>query len=134
MSTLVKNFEKLTRPIIFDNVGGTCSATDIDFVFELYNRFLILGEIKEFTKDITIGQELVTTRIVNAWNKIPGNIGLVVFAQHDSEDKIIALKDCIVNKVFIEGKWKKMKTRINVKDFVQLFATKYDIKHLKQLN
>lgn len=134
MSTLVKNLEKLSRPIIFDNVGGVCTATDLDFVFELYNKFLILGEVKEYGKNITIGQELVTTRIVNAWNKVPGNVGIVVFAQHDSEDKAILLADCQIKKVFMNGVWKSMKTRITVKDFVQLFASRYDIQHLKSVN
>jgi len=130
--TLVRNLEKLSRPIIFDNVGGACTATDIDFVFELYSKFLILGEVKENHKQITVGQELVTTRIVNSWNKIPGNVGIVIFAHHSADDKQILLADCIINKIYINGKWKTMGTRITVKDFVQLFATKYDLKHLKQ--
>jgi hypothetical protein len=130
MKTLVKNLEKLKRPIIFDNVGGKCTATDMDFLFEFYNKFLICGEIKEKSKDITVGQKITLTRLVDCWNKVEGNIGIIIFAQHNPDNKIIMLADCIVNKVYINGKWKPIENT-TVSEFIQMFAEKYNIKHLK---
>lgn len=133
---LVRNLEKLTRPIIFNGLKSrTCSPTDMDWLLEYYGKFLLIGEVKELGKDITVGQSITTTRICDAWNKIPGNIGIVIFSQHNPEDKLIMLADSIINKVYISGKWVDMlKKNITVKEFLNKFADKYNISHMKGLN
>ena len=134
MSTLVKNFEKLSRPIIFDGLKSrTCSLTDIDGVLEYYNKYLILTEVKEAGKDITIGQKIVNTRIVDAWNKAgEDKVGVVILTHHNPTDSTIILANTTISKVYINGKWNDMsKKNINYKKFLQLFAQKYDISHMK---
>ena len=134
MSTLVKNFEKLSRPIIYDGLKSrTCSPSDVDAFMEFYNKYLILTEVKEEGKDITTGQKICLTRIADAWNKADKDkVGIVIVTHHPSTDSIIKLADTIISKVYIAGKWKDMsKKNINYKDFLQLFAEKYNISHLK---
>ena len=133
MSTLVKNFDKLSRPIIYDGLKSrTCSPSDVDVMLEFYDKFLILSEIKEFGKDITVGQDICLTRIANAWNKASKDkVSVVIFAQHPSADSVIRLADCVINKVYMNGKWIDLsKKKINYKDFLQLFADKHNISHL----
>jgi hypothetical protein len=128
--SLVKNMSKLSRPIIFDGFTPKFQLTDIDFVWELKNKFLILGEVKEFGKDITIGQAITTTRIVDAWNSDPNKIGIIIFAQHHPDVTEIQLADCIVNKIY-DGSWKELKQSVTVSKFIDMMISKYDITYLK---
>jgi hypothetical protein len=133
MSTLVKNFDKLSRPIVYDGLKSkTCSPSDVDVMMEFYNKFLILSEIKEKGKDITVGQNICLTRIADAWNKASKDkVSVVIFAQHNPSDEVILLADCTINKVYMNGKWIDLsKKNINYKHFLQLFAEKHNIEHL----
>jgi hypothetical protein len=126
MKSLVKNLEKMQRPIIFDGLKSGFQLTDIDFTWEYKNKFLILGEIKEFGKDITIGQQITTTRIINSWNNSPEKIGIIIFAQHQPDIDKILLADCIVKKIY-DGQWRELKKEISVKQFIDLFLKKHNI-------
>lgn len=130
---LVQNLEKLERPIIFDGLTSKmCYPTDIDAVIELYNKYLIITEVKELGKDITVGQSLTTTRIIDAWNSDKNKLGMVVFTQHNPEDTEILLKNTIVKKVYMNGVWRDMsKKNITYKKFLQIFGETYNIEHLK---
>lgn len=136
MQTLVKNFAKLSRPIIFDGLKSkTCSPSDIDYVLEYSSKYLILGEVKERGKDVTMGQNLLLTRIADAWNKIPGNVAIVVFSQHSPIDEVIMLANTRVNKVYMNGKWISLdEKKLNTKDFLNMFAEKHNISHMQNLN
>jgi hypothetical protein len=136
METLVKNFNKLTRPIIFDGLKSkTCSPTDVDYVLEYYGKYLILGEVKEKGKDITVGQNIMLTRMADAWNKIPGNVALVVFSQHKAYDEVILLAETAVTKVYRNGKWVDLSNKkLTTKQFLNMFADTYEISHMQNLN
>lgn len=134
MSTLVKNMEKLQRPIIFDGLkSGNISPTDIDSVIELWNKFLILFEVKELGKDITIGQKITTTRIIDSWNLDKNKTGIVIFAQHNPEDKEILLAECKVNKIYMDGEWKSINKNVDVKSFLTILGNKFNVKPLQTL-
>lgn len=133
--TLVKNREKLERPIIYDGLlSGKISPTDIDACFELFNKFLILFEIKEQGKDITIGQKITTTRIIDAWNSDPNKLGIIIFAQHNPQDNEIMLKDCIVNKIYMNGEWKNLSKKVDVKTFLITLGNKFNINPFKNFD
>lgn len=136
MQTLVKNFNKLSRPIIFDGLKSkTCSPTDMDYVLEYYGKYLILGEVKETGKDITIGQNIMLTRVADAWNRIPGNVAIVVFSQHNPQDETILLAQTSVKKVYKDGKWVDLSNKnLTTKQFLNLFADRYEISHMQNLN
>ena len=136
MQTLVKNYAKLTRPIIFDGLKSrTCSPSDVDYILEFYGKYLILGEVKEQGKDVTIGQNMLLTRMADAWNKIPGNVAIVVFSQHNPSDTNILLAETKLKKVYKDGKWRDLSDKnLTTKQFLNLFAENYDISHMKNLN
>ena len=134
MSTLVKNLEKMSRPIIFDGLKSrTCHPSDIDSMLEYYNKYLLLTEVKEEGKDITTGQKICLTRIVDAWDKASQDkVGVVILTHHPSSDKTILLADTTISKIYIGGKWFDMtKKNINYKQFLTLFAEKHNISHMK---
>lgn len=132
MSTLVKNLEKLNRPIIFDGLKSrTCSPTDFDSVMEFYNKYLIITEVKEIGVDITLGQQITTTRIIDAWNSDKNKIGIIILTHHSSADSMVILANTTISKVYMNGKWIDLsKKNINYKHFLQLFSNKHNIKHL----
>jgi hypothetical protein len=125
----------MQRPIIFDGLkSGNVSPTDIDSIIELYNKLLIIFEIKENNKDITIGQQITTTRIIDSWNSSKDKIGLVILAHHNPEDTQIMMKDCIISKIYIENKWKPLIKPVKVSQFLKILGNKFNIEHLKNLN
>lgn len=135
MASLIKNMEKLSRVISYDGLcKGKNSPTDIDAVFEINNHVLLMFEVKEHGKDITQGQKFTTTRIIDAWNSVPGHIGVVVYATHPAENQVITLADCIVQKIYRDKGWYGIyDVEMNVGQFVEMFAKKYNVEELKGL-
>lgn len=127
MQTLVKNFNKLSRPIIFDGFNSGLFFSDIDFTWEFKNKYLILGEVKEKGKNMLTSQQLFTTRIADAWEKEEGKKALIIFAQHEPGEEVVHLKNCTVSKVYIKGMWKTLKHEITVKEFLNLFFIENNI-------
>ena len=70
MEDLIKYRKRFNQPIVFNGLqDGVISPTDIDFCFEVDNKYLLIGEVKMKGKSITIGQKLVLQRIVDSWQK-----------------------------------------------------------------
>ena len=68
MEDLIKYRKRFNQPIVFNGLqDGVISPTDIDFVFEVDNKFLLIGECKVEGKDLTVGQKLVLQRLVDNW-------------------------------------------------------------------
>ena len=129
-TTLVKNLEKMSRPIIFDGLKSkTCHPSDIDSMMEFYNKYLILTEVKEDNKDITTGQSICLTRIADSWNKSgKDKVEIVILTHHNPADNQIMLVDSTISKVYVNGQWKNHTE--NYKDFLMKFGCKFNIKHL----
>ena len=105
------NFDKFNQPVLFDKLGiGQMRMTDFDGVMEVDNKFLILSEVKQAGKEMPYGQSLSYERVCKAWVQ-SGKKGVVILAYHNELDptKPIFLKDCIVTKIYTNGKWKSIK-------------------------
>ena len=139
--SLIRNSAKATRGIDFSNmtkpVNGDKSKvymTDIDGITEIDDKFLIIIEIKEDGKDLSIGQEILLKRLVNAWKKSgPDKRAVAIFAQHDPE----ALGDipayqCDVVSVCVDGhKFVSSSKMVTVGEYFQQLVDNWDIKKLK---
>lgn len=139
MSTqsLVKNNALFNQPLLFDGVqSDKIYPSDIDSFIELWNKYLILIEVKTKGKDITLGQNIAMTRIIQSWEADKNKIGMVLHVYHSEYDssKPIMLKDCIVNKVYTKGKWNNMKNNLSVKEFLIMFGNKFNINPFKNFN
>ena len=134
MEDLIKYRKRFNQPIVFNGLqDGVISPTDIDFCFEVDNKFLIIGEVKMQGKSITIGQKLVLQRIVDSWQKSgPDKLSIAYFVTHNtnaSDDVILA--DTDVESVYFNGQWQDK--NIKFKKSVQMLSEKWNINKLKNL-
>ena len=134
MKDLIKHRKRFNQPIVFNKLqDGVISPTDIDFCFEVDNRFLLIGECKVEGNPLTVGQRLVMERIVDSWkNSGNGKLSIAYFVTHNfdtSEDIILA--DTNVDSVYYNGEW--ISKNIRLKDSIHILAEKWDIEKLKNL-
>ncbi len=136
MSTLVKNQALFNQPLLFDGIqSDKIYPSDVDSFIELFNKYLIMIEVKVKGKDITLGQNIALSRICDSWEADKNKTGMVLHVYHSEYDssKPIMLKDCVVNKVYTKGKWKNMTNSVSVKDFLIMFGNKFGINQLKNI-
>jgi len=131
---LIKHRKRFNQPIVFNKLqDGVISPTDIDFCFEVDNKFLLIGECKVEGKALTVGQRLVMERIVDSWhNSGYKKLAIAYFVTHNfdtSED--IVLADTRVESVYYNGEW--ITKNIRFKDSIKLLAERWDINKLKNL-
>jgi len=131
---LIKYRKRFNQPIVFNGLqDGVISPTDIDFCFEVDNRFLLIGECKTEGKNLTIGQKLVIQRIVDSWQK-SGNdklsIGYFVTHNINAADDIV-LADTDVKSIYFNGQWQAK--NIKFKESLQIISEKWNINKLKNL-
>lgn len=131
MKTTIRNTKNLSQPIDFHGIGtGKCLGSDIDFTFE-DNTNLILSEIKWRGTKLTMGQQILLTRLADAWEaSSPKRRAFVIFATHNEVDaeQPVMLKDCDVQSVYRNGKWNKYSSSFG--DLVKSLAVKYNITKL----
>lgn len=128
--SLIKNIDKLCRPIDFTGLKGACTGTDIDNLLEFDNKYLFLNEVKEYGKELSIGQELALTRIINAWED-SGKIGYIAFLWHNPDVDVILLNECIVVKVYKSKQWiDVLNSNITYLRYLQILKDRYGIKRL----
>tara|TARA_R110002073_G_scaffold269725_2_gene432899 strand:- start:736 stop:1143 length:408 start_codon:yes stop_codon:yes gene_type:complete len=134
MEDLIKYRKRFNQPIVFNGLqDGVISPTDIDFCFEVDNKYLLIGEVKMKGKSITIGQKLVLQRIVDSWQKSgDGKLSIAYFVTHDTnaaEDVILA--DTDVESIYFNGQWQDK--NIKFKKSVQILSEQWNINKLKNL-
>lgn len=107
------------------------SPTDIDFCYEIDDKILILGEVKEQGKDVPKGQKLALTRIIDAWSNNTNKIGFYLEIQHPEQDGDIIIANCRVVNYYYGGDWKK--ARIPVVEFLATIGQFTNISWLTKL-
>jgi hypothetical protein len=132
LEDLIKYRKRFNQPIVFNGLqDGVISPTDIDFVFEVDNKFLLIGECKVEGKDLTIGQKLVLQRLVDNWTAA-GKLAIAYYVTHNFHpDDDVILSDCNVHSVYTSGQWQRK--NIKFRDSLMKLAQHWDIQKLKNL-
>ena len=132
MEDLIKYRKRFNQPIVFNGLqDGVISPTDIDFVFEVDNKFLLIGECKVEGKDLTIGQKLVLQRLVDNWTAA-GKLAIAYYVTHNFHpDDDVVLSECNVHSVYTSGQWQRK--NIKFRDSLMKLAKHWDIDKLKNL-
>lgn len=133
MKRPIKFVKRFKQPIIFDGLqDGLVSPTDIDFCFEVDNKFLLIGDCKKDDAPFPLGQKLVIERIVDNW-RAARKISVGVISTHSTiPEQSIVLANTVVTQVYHNGEWKE--TFMLFDDFVRKIAEKFDIDKLKNLS
>jgi hypothetical protein len=103
----IRNREEVAMPIDFNIGNGKIGGTDIDFLLEFDDKFLILVECKRVGAEIPTGQRLVLERIVDAWRRGGGKAVALHVSWSVVVDGFINLKNTFVEAVYTEDGWKK---------------------------
>ena len=132
MEDLIKYRKRFNQPIVFNGLqDGVISPTDIDFVFEVDNKFLLIGECKVEGKDLTIGQKLVLQRLVDNWTAA-GKLAIAYYVTHNFHpDDDVVLSECNVHSVYTSGQWQRK--NIKFRDRLMKLAKHWYIGKLKNL-
>jgi hypothetical protein len=132
LEDLIKYRKRFNQPIVFNGLqDGVISPTDIDFVFEVDNKFLLIGECKVEGKDLTIGQKLVLQRVVDNWTS-SGKLAIAYYVTHNFHpDDDVVLSECDVHSVYTSGQWQRK--NIKFRDSLMKLAQHWDIEKLKNL-
>ncbi len=132
MEDLIKYRKRFNQPIVFNGLqDGVISPTDIDFVFEVDNKFLLIGECKVEGKDLTVGQKLVLQRLVDNWTAA-GKLAIAYYVTHNFHpDDDVVLSECNVHSVYTSGQWQRK--NIKFRDSLMKLAKHWDIGKLKNL-
>ena len=132
MEDLIKYRKRFNQPIVFNGLqDGVISPTDIDFVFEVDNKFLLIGECKVEGKDLTVGQKLVLQRLVDNWTAA-GKLAIAYYVTHNFHpNDDVVLSECDVHSVYTSGQWQRK--NIKFRDSLMKLAKHWDIGKLKNL-
>jgi hypothetical protein len=128
----IKNKDKIQQFVNFDGCQfGKISPTDVDALFEIGNKLLILIEIKENDKLVPHGQRLALERICDAWQSAKGP-SVILKAVYHPQMTIgdVFLKDMFVYRYYNRGKWTDMSPRRKVPETVEAFVKKFGLQHL----
>jgi len=129
MKRTINNKKRFNQPLLFEGLeNGAICYTDIDFLLEVDNHTLIVGECKTKGNPLTTGQELVIRRLCDKeWKNA---IGIVV--EHDiPSDRDIMLKDTTVRKFYMNSQWKDIRDmKTPYEEFIKRLTNKWEVKKL----
>jgi hypothetical protein len=91
---VIRNREFFDRAIIFQGCSSVGGFTDIDAVYDVKGKALILIEVKREGCAITTGQKILFERLV-MWCQKP----VYAITAWENTDGDIILKDCIVKEI-----------------------------------
>jgi len=91
---VIRNREYFNRAIIFQGCSSVGGFTDIDAVYDVKGKALILIEVKREGCAITTGQKILFERLV-MWCQKP----VYAITAWENTDGDIILKDCIVKVI-----------------------------------
>jgi len=104
---------------------GKISPTDIDVFLEFGDKLYIFIELKYGESILGWGQQKAFERICDTC-ATKDRVSIFLLANHWCEkDEKIVVKDCIVQKYRLNGKWSDPKQEINVKEAVDALLRKY---------
>ena len=106
MKRKINNESRFRQQVLFEGLeSGKVSYTDIDFIREIDNEFLIIGDVKAQGNKLPTGQRLLIERLCNKdWRF---SIGVIV--EHNvpvTED--IYLGECWPTEVYYNKKWRNV--------------------------
>ena len=96
---VIRNREHFNRAIIFEGCSSVGGFTDIDAVYDVKGKALVLIEVKRKNCAITTGQKILFDRLV-MWCQKPV-YAITAWEDHDGD---IILKDAIVKEIRVKGK------------------------------
>ena len=103
MKRQINNRERFKQSILFEGLeNNKCSFTDIDFIQEIDNHTLIVGDCKVKDNPLTMGQKILIERLCN--KKWKHSFGVVVEHNVPTTEDII-LKDTFVRVVYVDNVW-----------------------------
>jgi hypothetical protein len=128
MKSLIRNSKQVKQAIDFTGIGDKkMHPTDIDAVFEIDNKILILIEVKRFNNYLKGGQKITLERIADSWHTSKAII-LEVKHNFKNPEKDIILRNCITKKIYYKKKWFKVDESIMVT--LNKIKTKWNITKL----
>lgn len=102
-----KNFH---QKVLFGGMKfGRCMPTDIDAMMEFDGKLLIIFELKYGDAQIPFGQNLILTRLADAWQRDGGEAVLFLCRHLTQSGKDIQLATSNVTDVYYRGQWKPQK-------------------------
>jgi len=127
---VIRNKELMMQPIIFQGASSVGGFSDIDAVYDVKGKALVLIEVKRRGTPLTKGQNILLDRMV-MWCQKP-TYALTVW--HDAEyGEDIILKDCKVQEMIIQDptsgrpKNKNMGDKHTVRDVVAYIEKKHGV-------
>lgn len=107
----IQNSKLVVQALDFNGVEmGRIYPSDCDWIIELDNKFLILGEVKYKGTPLKTGQRLMLERISDNWSKADeGNRSVVLKCEHEHPDENtnIPLRNTEVTFVYKDGMWER---------------------------
>ena len=101
----VYNQEKFRQQLLFDGISDDKrTGTDGDWIYESKkDKLFIMAEVKEYGKEVTIGQKILMKNLVENMGGVYRTYGFVLWHKSESSEDIL-LKDTIVKEVYFKGK------------------------------
>jgi hypothetical protein len=105
-------------------------ATDLDFVMEIHNKELIIGELKFFKKQVPEAQLKAITRILTNQKKAGiRTLGLIIHHTSTDPNEVIKIAECSVyrylNSDSTTNHWEVPVNQITVKELIELWSNIY---------
>src|SRR6056300_2113546 len=88
---VIRNRDYMNRAIVFEGCSSVGGFTDIDAVYDVKGKALVLIEVKRKGSPITLGQKILFERLI-MWCQKPV-YAITAWEDHDGD---IILKDAIV--------------------------------------
>lgn len=126
---VIRSKERMMQPIVFQGASSVGGFSDIDAVYDVKGKALVLIEVKRRGTALTTGQNILLDRMV-MWCQKPC-YALTVW--HDAEDgEDIILKDCSVISMIHQDangkpKNKPMSGKYTVRQIVQGIEKKHGV-------
>ena len=131
MKRTINNERRFKQQLLFEGTErGKICFTDIDFVMEIKNHSLIIGECKVKNNPITIGQKLLLQRFCDKeWKN-----SIAVVVEHDTSIDIdVKLQDTIVREYYKDHVWNNVIDRkIKFIDFYDKLCESWNVKELSK--
>jgi hypothetical protein len=125
--SLIRSPREVVRAIDFTGVqNGAMHPTDIDCVLEFNNDILILMEVKQWGKEIPLGQRLLLERLCDAWRTPRSTVLKVDYKKENVGEYTIDLHECFVTKYYYEGQWSDTKTPVKLIEFINHLGKKWN--------
>ena len=97
--------EKFRQQLLFDGISDDKrTGTDGDWIYESKkDKLFIMAEVKEYGKEVTIGQKILMKNLVENMGGVYRTYGFVLWHKSESSEDIL-LKDTIVKEVYFKDK------------------------------